>query len=154
MTRRNWILIALAVLLGGLSLYLNKDWFGKRNIQISDRSRPMRAVFFRHRPRKDDSLVNPVMFLISQRLKLTSVKVVPLSDIQTNAHPHPIWYLVSESNSVPTKDFYYGAYIKGMHPDVKGARPDPLEPGVQYRLLLEAGQFKGQHDFTPEAKTP
>ena len=39
--------------------------------------------------------------------------------------------------------------IRGMRPAVKGATPDPLEPGVNYRLLIEAGSHKAEHDFTP-----
>jgi len=34
MTRKLWILIGLAVLLGGFSLYINQDWFAKDTIQI------------------------------------------------------------------------------------------------------------------------
>ena len=85
---------------------------------------------------------------------MTCVKVIPLSEIQTNKYPHPIWHLVSDSNSVPTKDFSYGASIAGMHPAVREALPDPLEPGVNYRLIVEAGLFKGQHDFIPVPRTP
>jgi hypothetical protein len=155
MNRKFWTLVALAVLFGGVSFYLNKDWFRKDGIQISHRSRPARSPTLRRRPgRTDDPLVNPVTFLFNQPLQFTSVKVIPLSDIQTNKHPHPIWYLVSDSNSIPIKSFFYGTYIKGMRPDVKGAAPDPLEPGVPYRLLVEAGPFKGEHDFTAEPKTP
>jgi hypothetical protein len=153
MTRKNLMLIALAVLLAGGSFYLNKDWFAKGDIQISHRSRPMRATFFR-RSRPNDSQVTPIMFLLNHSLRLTSLKVVPISATLTNAHPHPIWFLTSDSNSIPTKTFYYGQPIKGMRPDVKGATPDPLEPGVQYRLLLEAGPAKLQHDFAPDVKTP
>jgi hypothetical protein len=152
MNRKHWMLIALAVLLGGFSLYLNKDWFAKDGIQISHRSRPGSIGIF-GRSRKDDSLVNPVLFLFNHRLKFTSIKVIPVSEIGTNKYPHPIWYLISDSNSVPTKTFYYGFRLKGMRPDVKGAIPDPLEPGVPYRLMVEAGSFKGEHDFVPDPKT-
>jgi hypothetical protein len=41
-----------------------------------------------------------------------------------------------------------------MHPAVKGATPDPLEPGVNYRLLIETEEFKGEHDFVPVARAP
>jgi hypothetical protein len=41
-----------------------------------------------------------------------------------------------------------------MRPTVKGATPDPLEPGVTYRLLIEAGSRKAEHDFEPVAQTP
>lgn len=154
MTRKIWLLLLLAVLLGGLSLYLNKDWFAKDIIQISHRSRPARAALLRRKRGADESKINPIVFMFDRNVRLTCIKVIPLSDIQTNKYPHPIWYIVSESNSVPTKDFTYGARIGGMHPAVKEALPDPLEPGITYRLLVEAGTFKGQHDFVPEPVTP
>jgi len=148
MTRKLWTLLALAVLLGGLSLYLNKDWFAKDNIQIYDRSRPVRGGMLGRR-RVENSAVNPVVFGFDRKLPLKVVKVVPVDEIQTNKHPHPVWYLVSESNSVPTKDFLYGMKIPGMHPAIKGADPDPLEPDVKYRLFIESGSIKAQHDFMP-----
>jgi hypothetical protein len=154
MTRKIWLWLAVAVLLGGFSLYLNRDWFAKDRIQIYHRSRPARAVMLRRKGPPDDSLVNPIIFGFDRRLKLKSVQVIPLSEIQTNKYPHPIWHLVSESNSVPTKDFMYGARIPGLHPAIKGAVPDPLEPGVPYRLIVEAGDFKGEHDFVPVPRTP
>jgi hypothetical protein len=95
-----------------------------------------------------------VVFAFDRRLKLTSLKVIPVSDIETNKYPHPIWHLVSDSNSVPIAEYMYGLPIKGMRPDVKGATPDPLEPGVKYRLLIEAGKFKAEHDFIPVPATP
>lgn len=151
MTRKTWILIALVVVLGGTSLYLNQDWFAKDVIQITHRSRPARTTFFR-RKRPDDSLVNPIVFGFDRKLKLTSIAVIPLSDINTNKYPHPIWHLISSSNSVPTKTFYYGEWVRGMQPEVKGATAEPLEPGVPYRLFVEAGTFKAEHDFTPDPK--
>jgi len=88
------------------------------------------------------------------KLKLTCLKVIPFTAMQTNKYPRPIWHLISESNSVPTRDFVYGAPIRGMHPAITDATPDPLEPGAAYRLVVEAGNFKGQHDFVPIARTP
>ena len=76
------------------------------------------------------------------------------SDIETNKYPHPIWQLISDSNSVPTTDFAYGVPIRGMRPSVQGATPDPLEPGVKYRLLIEAKGGNAEHDFVPVARTP
>ena len=154
MTRKIWFLIALAILLGAFSIYLNRDWFAKDNIQIYHRSRPVRVLALRRKRVQDDSLVNPIVFGFDRQLKLTSLKVIPMSDIQTNKFPHPLWHLISESNSVPTKDFTYGASIKGMHPAVKGATPDLLEPGVAYRLMIDTGTIKKEHDFIPTARTP
>ena len=156
MTKKHWILLASVLVLGGISLYLNKDWFSKDSIQIYHRSRPLRASLFRRKrgdSTADKSAVNPITFGFDRKLRLSSVKVIPVSDIETNKFPHPIWHLMSESNSVPTKDFTYGASIQGMRPAVQGAIADPLEPGVSYRLLVEAGDFKAEHDFVPVPRT-
>jgi hypothetical protein len=155
MTKKQWMLFALAVVLGGFSLYLNRDWFGKENIHISHRSRPQRAgLFRRNRPATATSATDPVLFGFDTKLKLKMVKVIPLSDMATNKFPHAIWHLVSESNSVPTKEFAYGTPIPGMHPALKGVTADPLEPGMQYRLYVESEGRKAEHDFTPVARTP
>jgi hypothetical protein len=61
--------------------------------------------------------------------------------------------LLSDSNSLPIKDFTYGMRIPGMRPAFKGTAPDPLEPGIKYRLLVEAGKQKIAHDFVPELRT-
>ena len=44
--------------------------------------------------------------------------------------------------------------IRGMRPAVQGATADPLQPGVKYRLLVEAGGVKLEHDFTQAPPTP
>ncbi len=151
MTRKVWILIAVAVVLGGISFYLNKDRFAKDNIQIYHRSRPSRLAFLRRRRAgAPPSNVNPIIFGFDRRLKLNDLEVIPVSAIETNKYPKPIWHLVSESNSIPIKDFGYGVAIQGMHPAIKGAVPDPLEPGVPYRLIVAAGKTKLAHDFTPD----
>jgi hypothetical protein len=146
MTKKQLTLIALAAVLGGLSLYLNKDWFAGNDIQIFHRSRPERHA--------QEASVAPVLFGFSHKVKLNSLKVVAVNDLETNKYPLPLWHLVSESNSAPVKAFYYGAPIHGMHSEIKGAHAETLEPGVTYRLLVEAGSFKGQHDFVPEAQGP
>ncbi len=153
MTRKIWVLVALALVLGGLSLYLNKDWFAKDNIQISHRSRPIRSPWFRRGKRADDSAVNPIVFLFDRSIRLKSVKVVPVSDIETNKYPQPIWSLISDSNSLPVKNFAYGARIPGMHPAFKGAAPYQLEPGAKYRLYIDTGALKAEHDFQAEPRT-
>src|SRR5262245_20856144 len=151
MTNKVWMLIALAVLLGGFSLYLNKDWFAADHIQIYDRSRPARAVF--RRARAPDSAIDPIVFGFDRKLKLTSIKVIPLSAIETNKYPHPLWHLISSSNSLPIKAFTYGMRIAGMRLANSDLGPEPLEPGVKYRLFIEAGSVKAQHDFVPMPRT-
>ncbi len=154
MTTKQWALIALAVVLGGTSVYLNSDWFAGDDIHIFYTSRPQRGGFLRRARRPDTSEVNPVIFGIDRKLKLTSIKVVPVSDLQTNQYPHAIWQLVSESNSPPIKSFIYGLPVPGMHPAVKGVAPEPLQPGVSYRLFIEAGGRRAQRDFVPNPRTP
>jgi hypothetical protein len=153
MTRKQWMFVALAVLLGGLSLYLNRDWFAADPIQISHRSMPARPGFWGRR-RPDDAAVNPVLFRLNRHVKLTSLKVVPVADIETNKYPHAIWHLQSDSNSVPIQEFYYGMPIRGMRPSVKGIAAEPLQPGVNYRILVEAGSHKAEHDFVPVPRVP
>jgi hypothetical protein len=156
MTRKVLILIALAAVLGGLSLYLNKDWFAGEVIQIHHRSRPNRGTIFRRSSSKipTKAATDPIYFAFDRKLKLTALKVIPVSEIETNKYPHPILHLVSDSNSVPIAEWSYGYPIRGMRPAVKGAVPDPLEPGVPYRLILETGRTKAEHDFVPVARTP
>jgi hypothetical protein len=149
MTRKNWILIALALLLGACSLYLNKDWFAKDTIQIFSRSRPSRPMPGNRQRNDPAPAVNPITFGFTRSLKLTTLKVIPVSDIETNKYPHPIWHLVSDSNSVPVRELSYGMPIRGMRPSVQGASPHPLDPGAKYRLFVESADFKGEHDFTP-----
>jgi len=149
------MLVALAVLLGCISLYLNQDWFATENIQIHHRSRPARQFLSRRNKRPDpQQAVNPVFFWWNRNLKLTSIKVIAVHEIETNKYPQPIWHLTSDSNSVPTKELIYGVPVRGMRPSVKGAIPDPLEPGVKYRLFIEAGQIKAEREFEPMGRTP
>jgi hypothetical protein len=147
MTSKQWMLIAVAIVLGGLSLYLNRDWFAKEDIQIFHRSNP-RAGMFRRRS-GDDSPSLPVAFGLNRKLKLTLLKVVAVSELETNKLPHPSWYLVSDSNSVPVNEFVYGMPIGGMRPAINGTSPETLQPGEKYRLFVQAGSLKAEHDFVP-----
>jgi hypothetical protein len=151
MTRKHWMLVTTAIILLGVSLYLNKDWFAPKPIHFFVRMLSQRAGNARHLPQYGP--VDPVLFGFSEPLLLSSVKVVMSDDAQTNRFPTPIWHLISESNSVPVREFFYGDRLRNMHPAVKTAAPLNLQPGVNYRLLLEGGKFKGEYEFTPRATT-
>jgi hypothetical protein len=151
MTKKLSLLIAAAAVLGGFSLYLNRDCTARDQIPIECRSRPVRG--FARRGSPETAAVDPLIFWFNRKVKLTALKVIPTFDIETNKYPQPVWSLVSDSNSVPVKNFIYGMRIQGMHPVIKGAAPDPLVPGVAYRLFVEAGPEKAQRDFTPVART-
>jgi hypothetical protein len=71
--------------------------------------------------------------------------------------------LIAATNTAPIEQpFYYGNYIRGrgrpdnyisdMQPEVPGARAQPLQPGVKYRIFVTDGSAKGELDFTPVAK--
>ena len=146
MSKKKIILIVIGVVaLGGFSLYLNRDSFASETIQISHRVSPWIKS---PRTKRANDLGVPVTFTLSGYYRLTKLKVAVVSEIETNKYAHPIWELTTESNSVPTSGFAYGGYIRGMHPVVKEARPDPLVPGVQYRLFVTTDKdTQAQHDF-------
>jgi hypothetical protein len=140
MSKKPTVYLTLLAALGGILIYANRDWFQRRPIQISHR-------FYAFGGRFDSGGVAPLMFEFSRQLKLSSVKVVPISAVLTNKSVHPLWHLVTNSNSVPTRGFLYGMDVPGMRPMVKGVTAEPLDPSEKYRLLIEAGSVKAQHDF-------
>jgi hypothetical protein len=95
--------------------------------------------------------VVPVTFSLDPRCRPTEIKVVPLAAWQTNSDTPPVWHLVYNSNAAPVKIFFYGQRLRGLKPEIAGAKAEPLQPNVTYRLFLTAGRAKGQHDF--EIKT-
>ena len=155
MTKKHvfWILAALCI--GGVWLYANRDWFAAARIQIHTRLVPTTMMRFQRRSALATASANapaaaPVMFEWERKLKLTSIAVVPVAAAETNKYPHETWHLVSDSNSVPTRGFIYGAMVPGMRAATKGLQAEPLVPGEKYRLLLQAGSFKAEHDFEAE----
>jgi hypothetical protein len=145
MGRKSLLPIALLVVIGGLCVYVNRDWFQRQPIQISHR-------FYRFAGRFGEAdSPTPVMFEFDRQLKLTSIKVVALAESLTNKYPHPLWHMVTSSNSLPTKGVVYGMDVPGMRPAVSGASADPLDPWQTYQLLLESGSLKARHNFTLES---
>lgn len=152
MARKQWILLAAFISLAAVYICAFTHWGGHPAMQISHAASPKlkRAPG----PRVKAGSVNTAImaFDLDHPYRLTEVEVVQLSDWQTNKFTQPLWHLVSDSNSVPTKKFYYGVAIRGMKPAVANIWPEPLETNVTYRLFLTAGSVKGQHDFTPPPK--
>jgi len=147
MTKRTIFSIVLLLGFLGAYFYMN-DFFRTAPIEITPSIRP--GSVSRLNPD-----VYPVSFMLDGKYRLTSVKVISVADAVTNKYPRPIWHMISDSASSQTKIIVYGAPIKGMKPSVPKARPEPLQPNVPYRLLVEAGKRKGQVDFkTIEAVPP
>jgi hypothetical protein len=136
MSKKNIFLISLVVVLAGVYVIFFTHWFKPRVMQISHTSRPEGGR---------DSV--RMTFSLGDYYELTEVKVVLLDDFKKNPDTPPLWHLVSDDGSDSISMFSYGESIGGMDPAVAGAEPEPLQPGVRYRLLVSAGSLKAQHDF-------
>ncbi|MDE3066536.1 MAG: hypothetical protein KGJ60_03195 [Verrucomicrobiota bacterium] len=147
MTKKNWFLVAVLVVLAALYVRFFTDWFRPRTIEISytERTMPLR---FQRQPRP------LVTFGLDQDYRLTEIKAVPLAAWQTNQAVLPLWHLVSDSGSAPVKVFRYGQPLRGMKPAVAGGRARPLEPNLIYRLFVRAGSIQGWRDFELGANLP
>ena len=144
MTKQNWLLVLLLVVLGGCYAFFFTDWIGVPQIQINASTRPVPSG-------NDPDAALPIVFGLDRDYELTSVKVFAIGELATNKVPLPMWQLVAKSNSVPTRGFGYGTGIGGMTLVQLLPAPKPLVPGVPYRLEVVAGRARGQVDFTPQA---
>ena len=135
-------MLTAGLVLAGTYACLFTGWFKPQTIEIYHTLRSSGHVA---QTRRDAPAT--LLFGLASRLKLTEIKIVPLAEWQTNQSAPPIWHLVSDSNSVSVNVFSYGQRIRGMKPAVSGARPQPIETNIAYRLFVSAGKIKGQHDF-------
>ena len=132
MNKKTWILVSLAIVLGAVYIIHFSNWFKPKVMTIAHNGRFGR-----------------VNFTLGYPYRLTSVKVVSVSALESNKYALPVWELKSDSNSVPVQLFSYGDRIRGMKPAYENTRPEPLIAGTTYRLIVEAGPLKAEHDFTP-----
>jgi hypothetical protein len=141
MDKKSQILIGFAVVLAAVYIVFFTNWFKPQTVNIFHTTR---YVSYR---RSTSGTMPELMFGLNQKLSLTEITLVSLAASQTNSVNVPLWHLVSSSNSTAVKSFFYGQYIRGLKPAVPGSRPQPLTTNVPYRLIIEAGKVKGQHDF-------
>ena len=141
MTKKNLLLILFAIALAAVYAVWFTDWFRPGAVQIFHTNRNL------HPRLQRGGATSSLIFGVNRQLKFTELKVVPLAGFQTNQNVLPLWHLVSDSNSVPVKTFFYGQMNRGMKPAVKGTHPASLETNTTYRLIITAGKIKGQHDF-------
>jgi hypothetical protein len=140
MTPKNITILALIALAAGVCIYNLTDWFHPPVIQIIPSVRPVLGP-----DQAGEAL--PVTFTMNGDYLLTSVKVVPVSEVlKENKNPHCLWRLTTISNSEPTRGFGYGMDIPGMKP-VDSKATENLKADVLYRIYLEAGRAKGFVDF-------
>jgi hypothetical protein len=151
MSKNNWLLVAILFGLSTVYVVYFTDWFRPKLIEIYHVSRENR-LHPQHAGANNPGVI-PVTFGMGTPYRLTELKVVPLDAWQTNHNALPVWHLISDSNSIPLKSFFYGQNLRGMKPAVPGSHAQPLEPDVTYHLELRAGKAKGEHDFTAKAES-
>lgn len=144
MSKKSLILILFAIVLAAVYVVWFSDWFRPKKVEVFHTYRNFRQTVLRGN-------ANPSLIfgIRPSRTQLTELKVVVLSEYETNRSAVPLWHLISDSNSVPLlRGFYYGEYIRGMRPAIKGDRAEALETNVTYRMFITAaGNIKGEHDF-------
>lgn len=135
---KQWFLTIVLVVLSAIYVVFFTDLNKKEFIQISWREMPLRG----RNPRPQ------LLFNLDKPYCIQSLKVVSVADAATNKYPHALWHLVAKKKTQPLMQIIYSHAIQGMESDIPNARPEPLEPGVEYRLLLEDEKhIKGQKDF-------
>jgi hypothetical protein len=139
--KKNLFLIGIVLVLAAVYVIYFTDWFRPKMIQLSHTVRPINAAG------RFGPAVSRLTFGLDNDYELTEVKVVPFAEWQTNKDAQPLWHLVSDEGSDDINHFFYGENISGMDSAVEGAKPQPLQPGVKYLLLIAAGRAKGQHEF-------
>jgi hypothetical protein len=139
MQKKELMMVGVLLVLGVVYAIFFTDWFSKGKLAITASARPERGIAA--------GTPLPVFFKLSRSCELTSIKVVPLQGTNFDAHAAPIWYMVATTNSKPTKLFQYGVPIRGMHPAIPRARPEPLDPSRYYRLVVTSGDLNGYTDF-------
>jgi hypothetical protein len=152
MAKKQWMLLAVFVLLAVVYVCAFTHWGRRPAIQISHTANSRQKGVVGPRVRAGAINTAILTFNFDRPYQFTEIKVVRLADWQTNKSALPLWHLISDSNSVPTKKFSYGVALLGMRPVVSSAWPQPLETNVTYRLFLTAGPVTGQHDFSAPPK--
>ena len=142
MTKKNWLPVVLLIVLAAVYIIWFTDWFKPKTIRIFSTIRQVHS-------RRHGTVTEPALIfgLEPAQIQLTEVKVVPLADFKKDSATVPIWHLVSDSNSVPVKNFIYGRGIRGMRPWISGAEPGLLDSNTVYRIIIKAGKAKGEKDF-------
>jgi hypothetical protein len=147
MTKKQIALLG-AVAVAAIYLCFFVDWFASGDILVTHTVR-LPSAAKRPRPGAPDlgHPVSPVAFTLNRKCRLTELKVVNAAEFATNQYARPLWHLVSNSASAPTKGFVYGGRLRGMRLRVADIEAEPLQPNVTYRLILHAGKLKIEHDF-------
>ena len=141
MNTKNWFLVGFVTLLALAYVVFYTNVFKRQSIGIFHTVRVAQL-------KNVSAGSNPsLVFGLSGRFKLTEIKLIAPGLPEITGQSLPLWHLVTSSNSVPIKSFFYGEHIRGLKPAVPGSSPEPLATNVPYRLIVNAGKIRGEHDF-------
>jgi hypothetical protein len=153
MGTRTWVLIAIAVILGGSYAYFFTHWFEHEELRINYQIRadppPRPGRRFRPSPEARAG-VYPVVFNLDKDYGVTAIKVFMSSDLAANKDAAPIWSLVASDPAKPAKvqGFRYGHPPRGMKPAAPEFKTAPaLTPGITYLLRVETPGLTGETEF-------
>jgi hypothetical protein len=85
-----------------------------------------------------------VTFSMDDKFELTKLRVEDLP--ADGSKPKIMWQLTGKSPLLSV--FLYGRDLEGMKPVAQGVLAEPLEAGVPYRIIVEAGRRRGTNCFT------
>ena len=147
MTRKSWLLLSFAIVLGGIYLYTFTDFIHPPRIQIIKSDRVLRQV-------RPGQTVYPVAFAFDGKYRLTMIRVFSANEYAVMRNrSHPLWALNAKKDGPPVKGFIYGNPVPGMQSATTNRGAQSLEAGTTYHLLVQAGRALGELDFQPAAVT-
>jgi hypothetical protein len=145
MQKKEYIWIALLLLLAGLYLHFFTHWFAKGELVVTPSRRPAFGP---------NAAVESIVLTLNGPYKLKDLRVLELEDGKFNPHGHLLWHVISDSNSAPTQLIVYGRHIHGMKQAPDNLAPEPLQPDVGYRVVVSANNLTGSADFKTRAEQP
>jgi hypothetical protein len=184
MNARIWILLGVTIVLGACYVLFNTEWLQPDPIQIqaqvrdisaraslesprrlSREEREARKSEARSRAQRGDKTsaptesgrfegVYPVVFALDGEYRLTAIRVIEDQPSVPGRAPLIVWQLNTSSNSAPTKALLYGKTPRGMKLKDERNKPARLQPGVVYRLEVQAGRYKGATTFQTKETVP
>src|ERR1043166_8900159 len=110
MKKRQLLLFLVLAASVGFFFYIHDDWFSGNKIRINHRDSPARVIAPR-RGRASGGDAASLFFSFDRKLKLDLIRVVSVNELKTNKYAHPVWEMISDSNSVPTAGFIYGMNV-------------------------------------------
>jgi len=145
MQRKEFTLIAVLLVLGGLYVRYFTHWFDHEKLEITASRRPSMD---------QNSAVESIIFTLNGQHSLKDLKVLQLTDDgKLDPHAHVLWHLVSASNPVPAQLIVYGHHVRGMKQAVDNPSPEALQPDVGYCVVATTTQgATGSANFATRAE--